>query len=117
MENKIKGYPVLLSTDKGKIILISNMVYIMKIQDLPNSIVVTIPVKGEYSSSKYGGNNQRCYLEEALDKAKFQRVKVGALGITTVSGAEYRPAEDFDNEIVQQAFKDQKDIEVILLKL
>ena len=80
------------------------------------NIKVVIPPQ-EFKDSKYLGIMQRCYLEEALDKAGYIDSAVGAGGFSKIKGNTYIPKEAFNVGVVQQAFKEGKSVEVELIPI
>ena len=87
--------------------------------NIPESIIVTIPAQ-EYNDNKYIGISQRCYLEEALDKAGFVGATVSGDGYTRFESDDYflrwRPVEVFNANTVKEAFNAGQAITVKLVK-
>lgn len=79
-----------------------------------NEIVVIIPPEKEYSSMIYTHPNS-CYLAEALKKAGYDDVSVGAIGRVRIGSKNYTTREKFSSDVVKNAFKQQIELIVTLI--
>lgn len=88
--------------------------------NIPESIIVTIPAQ-EFDPEKYLGQRQRCYLEDALDKAGLVGAKVLGFGETKFENEDpssrWMPAEPFNGIAVKEAFDAGQAITVKLVKI
>lgn len=79
-------------------------------------ITVTIPYTGPFNRHKYvADDGQRCYLEEALDKAGYKGSVVSAVGRVKINGKPYDPKEDFDSDVLRKAFDKGESVTVTLV--
>lgn len=67
----------------------------------------------EFSHAKYT-DNKDCYLAVALKEQGYENVSVSGWGFTYIADKAYKPAEEYNVEIVQIAFRKGKSIKVTL---
>lgn len=81
-----------------------------------NEITVIIPSQ-KFSFIKYigCGDNDKCYLEEALHKIGIESM-VSAFGETEIGGNLFKPREPFNVFIVEDSLNKGESITVTLVK-
>lgn len=82
-----------------------------------DSITVVIPAQvfDEYKYAPPMDNRQRCYLEEALDKAGHPGSIVYALGFTSLYDRKWKTAQRFSAMILRDAFARGESVTVTLV--
>jgi hypothetical protein len=77
------------------------------------SIVVQIECKGEYNVDIYT-DPWNCYLAQALKKAGYTDVAVGAIGRVRIGKDNYNTKEPFNSTVLKKAFEKQETLTVEL---